>query len=323
MKIGIIGPGSIADTVAQTLVQMQEVELYAVASRDLAKAQAFAEKFGFEKAYGSYEEMLCDPQLELVYITTPHSHHYEQMMLCLEHGKHVLCEKAFTLNAAQARAVQAKAEEKGLLVAEAIWTRYMPSRKMINDLLASGVIGKPNTLTGNLSYPISHKARIMRPELAGGALLDIGIYGLNFAWMHFGNDIERIESTVQMTDTGVDAMETITIFYKDGRMAVLTHSIYARSDRKGIIHGDKGYMVVDNINNPQSISVFDTADNLLAHYDVPQQISGYEYEFIECIDLINKGKIQSESMPMADTVEMMEVMDSLRRKWGVVYPQEQ
>lgn len=323
MKIGIIGPGSIADTVAQTLVQMQEVELYAVASRDLAKAQTFAEKFGFEKAYGSYEEMLCDPQLELVYITTPHSHHYEQMMLCLEHGKHVLCEKAFTLNAAQARAVQAKAEEKGLLVAEAIWTRYMPSRKMINDLLASGVIGKPNTLTGNLSYPISHKARIMRPELAGGALLDIGIYGLNFAWMHFGNGIERIESAVQMTDTGVDAMETITIFYKDGRMAVLTHSIYARSDRKGIIHGDKGYMVVENINNPQSISVFDTADNLLAHYDVPQQISGYEYEFIECIDLINKGKIQSESMPMADTVEMMEVMDSLRRKWGVVYPQEQ
>jgi len=323
MKIGILGPGRIANTVTQTLIQMKEVELYAVASRDLQKAQEFAAKFGFQKAYGSYEEMLQDPQLELVYITTPHSHHYEQMMLCLEYGKHVLCEKAFTLNAAQAKAVKAKAEEKGLLAAEAIWTRYMPSRKMIDDLISSGIIGKPNTLTGNLSYPISHKTRIMRPELAGGALLDIGIYGLNFAWMHFGNDIERMESAVQMTDTGVDAMETITIFYKDGRMAVLTHSIYSRSDRKGMIHGDKGYMVIENINNPQSISVYDEEDNLLECHKVPDQISGYEYEFLECIDLIEKGENDGVSMPLADTVEMMEVMDSLRRKWGVVYPQEQ
>ena len=128
MKIGILGPGSIANTVTQTLARMEEVELYAVASRSLDKAAAFAEKFGFQKAYGSYEEMLSDPNLELVYITTPHSHHYEQMLLCLEHGKHVLCEKAFTLNAQQASAIRAKAEEKGLLAAEAIWTRYMPSR---------------------------------------------------------------------------------------------------------------------------------------------------------------------------------------------------
>lgn len=322
MKIGIIGPGSIADTVTATLVQMDEVECYAVASRNLEKAKAFAEKFGFEKAYGSYDEMLADPLVELVYITTPHSHHYEQIMLCLDAGKNVICEKAFTLNAMQAKAVKAKAEEKGLLVAEAIWTRYMPSRSMINQVIESGIIGRVNTLTANLSYPIDWKQRIIRPELAGGALLDIGIYGLNFAWMHFGNDIARIESSVSMTDTGVDAMETITIFYNDGRMSVLTHSIYARSDRKGIIHGDKGYMVVENINNPQSISVYDTEDHLLAHYDVPEQISGYEYEFAECIEAISKGKTQCVSMPLADTVEMMEVMDSLRKRWGIVYPQE-
>ena len=323
MKIGILGPGSIADTVTQTLVHVKEVELCAVASRNLDKAKAFSEKFGFEKAYGSYEELVTDPEVELVYITTPHSHHYEQMMLCLEHGKHVLCEKAFTLNAAQARAVKAKAEEKGLLAAEAIWTRYMPSRKMIDDLIASGIIGKVNTLTANLSYPIDYKARIMRPELAGGALLDIGIYGLNFAVMHFGSEIERIESSVRMTDTGVDAMETITIFYQDSRMAVLTHSIYARSDRKGIIHGDQGYLVVENINNPQSVSVYDTSDKLLAHYDVPEQISGYEYEFMECSAAIEAGRRECDSMPLAETVHMMEMMDGLRRQWGMVYPQEQ
>ena len=162
----------------------------------------------------------------------------------------------------------------------------------------------------------------MKPELAGGALLDIGIYGLNFALMHFGDDIESIETSVQFTDTGVDAMETITIFYEDGRMAVLTHSIYARSDRKGIIHGDKGYVVVENINNPQSISVYDVNDCLLAHYDVPKQISGYEYEFIESGDLIRAGEYESRSMPMDTTVSVMELMDSIRESWGMIYPQE-
>ena len=125
-----------------------------------------------------------------------------------------------------------------------------------------------------------------------------------------------------MTSTGVDAMETITIFYKDGRMAVLTHSIYARSDRKGIIHGDKGYIVVENINNPQSVSVFDLEDKLIARYDVPEQINGYEYQFAECAKALAEGRTESWSMPLADTVYMMEFMDSLRKQWGMVYPQE-
>ena len=323
MKLGILGPGRIARTVAATLVQMPEIECYAVASRNRERAAEFAKDFGFEKVYDTYEAMLQDPELELVYITTPHSHHYEQMMLCLEHGKHVICEKAFTLNADQAGQIRAFAAQKGLYVAEAIWTRYMPSRKLINDIIASGIIGKVNTLTANLSYNIAYKERIMESALAGGALLDIGIYGLNFALMHFGDEIEKMESTVKLTETGVDAMETITIFYKDGRMAVLTHSIYCRSDRKGIIHGETGYIVVENINNPQSVSVYDAGDNLLAFHKVPQQISGYEYEFQEVVRCIGAGKQEADSMPMVTTVQVMEIMDSLRRTWGVVYPQEQ
>ena len=322
MKIGILGAGKIAGTVAATLVQMQEMECVAVASRDLEKAKAFADRFGFRKAYGSYEEMLSDPEVELVYIATPHSHHYEHIMLCLEYGKHVLCEKAFTINADQASRVAEEAEKRGLYLAEAIWTRYMPSRRIINNVLASGVIGTPNTLTANLSYVIYDKERIVRPELAGGALLDIGVYGLNFALMHFGSDIASIGSAVQMTDEGVDAMESITIFYNDGRMAVLTHSIYARSDRKGIIHGDKGYLVVENINNPQSVSVYDLQDNLVERYDVPAQISGYEYQFLEAERCIRAGKLQADSMPLSETVYVMDVMDDLRAQWGMVYPQE-
>lgn len=323
MKIGILGAGNISHMVAPALVALPEIECYAVASRDLEKAKAFAEEFGFEKAYDSYEALLSDPAVELVYVATPHSHHFEHMMLCLEHGKNVICEKAFTMNAQQAKTICAAAKEKGLYAAEAIWTRYMPSRKMIQELLGSGIIGKPNTLTANLSYVISDKQRIYDPALAGGALLDIGVYGLNFALMHFGSDIVRVESSVSKMDTGVDGMEVITLHYRDGRMAVLTHSVYCRSDRMGIIHGDKGYLVVENINNPQSIQVFDTEDRLLARYDVPEQVNGYEYEFAEAARCIAEGKLEADSMPHAHTIEVMEMMDSLRKAWGVVYPQEQ
>ena len=323
MKIGILGAGYIAETVAPALAALPEITCCAAASRTPGKAEAFAREHGFEKAYTSYEEMLSDPEVELVYVATPHSHHFEHMMLCLEHGKNVICEKAFTMNAQQAKAVCTAAREKGLYVAEAIWTRYMPSRKMIQDILDSGIIGKPNTLTANLSYVISDKQRIYDPALAGGALLDIGVYGLNFALMHFGNDIVRVESSVAKMDTGVDGMEVITLHYRDGRMAVLTHSVYCRSDRMGIIHGDKGYLVVENINNPQSIQVFDTEDRLLARYDVPEQVNGYEYEFAEAARCIAEGKLEADSMPHAHTIQVMEMMDSLRKAWGVVYPQEQ
>ena len=322
MKIGVLGTGAIAHIVTKTLVQMDSAECYAVGSRSMERAEQFRSEFGFSRAYGSYEELVSDPEVELVYVATPHTQHFECMMLCMEHGKPVLCEKAFTVNAKQAEQVRAYAEAHHAFAAEAIWPRYMPSRKIIDEVLKSGVIGTPNTLTANLSYVIDQKPRIIDPNLAGGALLDIGVYGINFMLMHFGADIERVESSVQMTDTGVDGMESITVFYKDGRMAVLTHSIYARSDRKGIIHGDKGYLVVENINNPSSVSVYDASDHLLQKIDVPAQISGYEYEFECCMEAIRQGAWEAPQMPLADSVEMMKLMDGIRAQWGLVYPAE-
>lgn len=322
MKIGILGCGAMAETFAETLRQMEEVECWAAASRTLERAEEFAEKYGFEKAYGSYEELCADPEVELIYIATPHSSHFDNMKLCIRHKKPVLCEKSFTVNAREAEQIREYAEQEQVFVAEAIWTRYMPSRNMIQEIIDSGIIGDISVLTANLSYPISHKERIMRPELAGGALLDIGVYGVNFAMMHFGTDIERIESSVRMTDTGVDAMESITIFFRGGRMAVLTHDIYSRSDRKGIFYGEKGYIIVENINNPQSISVYDTEDRLVRRMDVPKQISGYEYEVLECIDAVRSGEKESISMPLSDTIKVMEIMDQLRGQWGLVYPRE-
>lgn len=322
MKTGILGCGVMAETFADTLRQMGEVECYAAASRTLKRAEEFAGKYGFKKAYGSYEELCADPEVELIYIATPHSSHFDNMKLCIRHKKPVLCEKSFTVNAREAEQIREYAEQEQVFVAEAIWTRYMPSRNMIQEIIDSGIIGNISVLTANLSYPISHKERIMRPELAGGALLDIGVYGVNFAMMHFGTDIERIESSVRMTDTGVDAMESITIFSRGGRMAVLTHDIYSRSDRKGIFYGEKGYIIVENINNPQSISVYDTEDRLVRRMDVPKQISGYEYEVLECIDAVRSGEKESTSMPLSDTIKVMEIMDQLRGQWGLVYPRE-
>ena len=322
MNIGFIGAGRIANTLAATMARMEDVNLYAVAARDLDRAQAFAAQYGFDKAYGSYAEMLRDPNVELVYIATPHSHHFEHMKLCIESGKNVLCEKAFTLNAAQAREIAALARERGVYVAEAIWTRYMPSRAMINEVLASGIIGNISTLTCNLSYPVTYQARIVQPELAGGARLDVGIYGLNFALMHFGDDILRTDSSVRFTDTGVDAMETITLHYRDGRMAVITAGVLARGDRKGIFYGDKGYIIVENINNPQSISVYDLTDTLVKKLEVPAQITGYEYQIREAMARIRAGEIESASMPLDTTIAVMERMDALRKDWGLIYPME-
>lgn len=322
MKIGVLGTGRIVQTVTATLQKMDDMECYAIASRTLERAKEAAEEYGYQKAYGSYEELVADDEVELVYVATPHSRHYEDMKLCIEHKKPVLCEKSFTMNGKQAMEIQRLAKEKGVFVAEAIWTRYMPSRQLIQEVVDSGVIGKVLTLTANLSYTIYDKERIVTPELAGGALLDVGVYGINFAMMHFGEEIERMETSVQFTSTGVDGMESITLFYKDGRMAVLTHGIYGRSDRKGIFYGEKGYIVVENINNPQSISVYDAGDQLVQRIDVPEQISGYEYQFVECQKAIADGLGESISMPLSDSIKVMQVMDAVRHKWGLVYPQE-
>ena len=322
MKIGILGAGSIAGTLASTMRQMEDVECYAVASGSQEKAERFAKEYGFKKAYGSYEKMLADQEVELIYIATPHSHHYRHMKMCIEAGKHVLCEKSFTVNEKQAEEVFRLAEEKGVLVTEAIWTRYMPSVKIINDLLADNVIGEVMTLTANLDYAIADQERLIKPELAGGALLDVGVYPLNFALMHFGNKIAKTHSTAIMTETGVDGQNAITLSYEDNRMAVLTSGMYGLSDRQGIFYGSKGWMVVDNVNNPLEVKVYNQNRELIQTVSMPKQINGYEYEIQEIIECIRKGEKECPSMKHKDTLEVMRLMDGFRKEWGVHYPND-
>lgn len=321
-RIGIIGCGWIAEKMAITLQGMEKVEAYAIASRDLNKAETFAQKWNFTRAYGSYEEMLDDELVDLVYIATPHSHHYAHTRLSLLKGKPVLCEKAFTANAKEAEELLQLAKEKNLFLTEAIWTRYMPLSQTICGLVDNGAIGRPQLLTANLCYPNYHKERMHKPELAGGALLDLGVYTLNFAAMVFGTDIIRTTSACIKTDTGVDAQNSITLEYADGKMAILCSSQMAKSDRQGIISGDKGFMIVDNINNPQKVSVYDSDYQLTAVYNCPPQITGYEYQVYASIEALENGWLESPFMPHQETLRIMRQMDELRKEWGVIYPSD-
>lgn len=204
LRLAILGAGHIAETMATTVCHMETVELYAVAAREESRARAFAEKYGAKRYYGSYEEMLRDDQVELVYIATPHSHHAAHAKLCIEHRRPVLCEKAFTTTAAEAAEVLQLAKERGVFLAEAMWVRYMPMSVMLREAIDAGKIGTVTALTANLGYSVLHKERLARPELGGGALLDLGVYTLNFATWLLGDEPERIETTVVPLETQRD-----------------------------------------------------------------------------------------------------------------------
>lgn len=321
-QIGIIGTGNIAAVMADTINKMKNVKLYAVASREKVKADVFAGKYGCKKAYGSYEELASDKKVDLIYIATPHSEHFANAKMCIEHGKPVLCEKAFTANAAQAEELVRLSEEKGVFLAEAMWTRYMPMLTTIREVVGSGVIGEPKTLTANLGYVISHVERLKDPGLAGGALLDLSIYPLNFALMLFGYNIAKIDSSCTYTDTGVDEQDSITLQYLDGRVAHLNSSMVSLSDRKGIVYGTKGFIIVENINNFESVAVYDSLYRKVGVYKCPKQISGYEYEVEASIKAIRSRQIECAEMPHAETLRVMKIMDSIRKEWGIVFPFE-
>ncbi len=322
INYAIMGAGSYADLIGDTVNKMKNVNAYAVASRDLGRAQATADKYGYSKAYGSYEEMLSDPEIDLVHIATPHSLHAKQAIQCLEAGKHVLCEKAFTVTADEARSIIALAKEKNLLITEAMWPRYVPMAKTIQDFYRSGKIGKIHSLTGNLGYPIYHIDRLQNPELAGGALLDVGVYALTFASVVMGNDIKEISTTAVMNERGVDLKNMTTLTYSDGRTASLFSSSLGPTDRMGVLYGETGYAIVENINNYQSLKVYNAAHELLEQINCPPQITGYEYQVQAAADAINAGRIECEDMTHADTIFIMELMDKIRHSWGLWYPGE-
>lgn len=315
MNLAILGAGGIAQTMANTVNGMEDVNLYAVASRSAEKAAAFAEKYGAEKSYGSYEEMLQDDGVDLVYIATPHSHHYAHAKLCIDYGKPSLCEKAFMWNAKETEEILAYAKEKNVFITEAMWVRYMPMSVMLKEVLASGRIGEVIGLTANLGYSLMHVERLVRPELAGGALLDLGVYTLNFATWILGDEIQSFSTSVVKHETGVDKQEFVDLIYPDGTQAGLFNTMQAVTDRKGYIYGTKGHIVVDNINNYEAMHIYNNKYELEETIERPKQITGYEYEVWACKRALEAGQLECEEMPHEHTLRIMRLLDEIKAQW--------
>ena len=317
MNVGIIGAGHIAEKAATTLGAMEDMQCLAIGSRSLEKAQAFAARFSVPRAYGSYAELLADPDVELVYVAVPHSCHFEVTRDAILAGKPCLVEKSFMLSATEAATILALAREKGVFVAEALWPRYMPVRELGRELLASGVIGQPRMVTASIAYNVSDKERVLRPELGGGALLDLGVYLLNFVRMFFDSPIDRLNTTCIKADTGVDATEDITLVLADGTLASLQASAWCQGGNEAVIAGTTGYLLFDDLIHPTRISVCRKRHVVERVVQMPPEITGFEYQFRACRDAIRSGLVEPPQMPHSESLYLMHLMDRLRAEWGV------
>lgn len=316
-NVGIIGAGHIAEKAATTLSAMDDMQCLAIGSRSLEKAQAFAGRFGIERAYGSYADLLADPDIQLVYVATPHSCHFEVARDAILAGKPCLVEKSFMLNATEAAAILALAREQGVFVAEAIWPRYMPVRSIGRELLASGIIGQPKMVSATLAYNVSDKERILKPELGGGALLDLGVYLLTFVRMYFDSPIERLNTTCIKAPSGVDASEDITMILADGTLASLQASAWCQGGNEAVIAGTTGYLIFDDLIHPTKISVCRKRHIVERVVEMPEEITGFEYQFRACRDAILAGALEPQQMPHSEILYVMHLMDRLKAEWGM------
>jgi len=322
-KVGIVGAGWIAQKAAITLNGLPGLRCYAIASRSGEKARDFAARWGVEKAYGSYSAMLEDPDVDLVYVATPHSHHFDITCEALEKGYPCLVEKAFMANRKQAQAVVDLSRERKVFLAEAIWTRYQPAVEMVRKVIREGRIGEPRLITATLGYSMGDKERIMRADLCGGALLDLGVYALNFVRMFCDRPIVSIGSQCVKSDTGMDLSDAISIVLEGGVLANVQSSACCVGDNIGVIAGTEGNLIIDNINNPQTIRVNGPDRVFREELKVPPQITGYEYQFLACRDAMAQGLLEPPQMPLEETLYIMELMDDLRAEWGVRYPMDE
>lgn len=325
IKWGVIGCGNIANMFATSLKALGSGSILAGASRTPGRAAEFALKHNAERAYTDYEALAMDPDIDAVYIATTHNFHYENAKLCLKHGKHVLCEKSFTVNANQASELIELASEKGLFLMEAVWTRFLPAIVELQKRLAAGVIGEVKTVTANFCLGFtgnvfSDEHRLKNPALAGGALLDLGIYPITFASIVFGKEPIRIQSSAVMTDTGVDESSFYLLDYEDGCRAMLSSSLTDTAPNEGIIYGSKGFIRVPLF---WAAGEFEIHPNDTAEPETVKlpYIEGenFKFEIAHAMECIEAKKTESDIMPLYTTLSIMQTMDTLRSQWGLKY----
>lgn len=326
LGVGIMACGNIAGTMAESISKMEGIRVAACASRTLEKAELFAEKHSVPKAYGTYEEMLEDRDVGIVYVASPHSHHAEHTEMCIRAGKPVICEKSFTVNASQAEKVLALAHERGVFVTEAILTRYVPLIGTIRDLVRHGSIGRITAVHCDLGYSVAHRQRVIDPGLAGGALLDVGVYCVNFILSVTGGSPSSVSASARLSDGGVDLENAVTMVLDtpDGEvLSSFCSSVTGRMDRCGFIYGTDGFIKVGNVNNYEYAEVYGGNGRLEKRIARPEQTgTAYFYQFDSCRRVLSEGGTECPEMPHSETLRVMRIMDRIRREMGVSYPFE-
>jgi predicted dehydrogenase len=323
LRWGILGTGWIAHAQTADLIA-NGFTVTAVGSRTADAAAAFAGEFGIPGAHASYEALVADDEVDVVYVSTPHPLHTSNALLALEAGRHVLVEKPFALNARQARQVVDLAESRGLVVLEAMWTRFLPTMVRLRELIAAGVIGDVRTLIADHDQVLSQDplARGLNPDLGGGALLDLGIYPVSFAYDLFGAPT-TVLADAAMTATGVDRQTAIVLGFEGGRQAVLHCALDTRGPNRAVVLGTKGRIELDPVwYTSTSFTVLDSDDVVVDRYDEPVNGRGMQFQAAELERLVTEGLTAGSILPPSETVRILETLDEVRRQIGLVYPAE-
>lgn len=326
MRWGILGPGGIARTFGNSLRSGTRQEIVAVGSRSAQRAEAYAQEFDVAHTHTSYEALVTDPDVDIVYIASPHSEHLDHARLALSAGKPVLVEKAFARSAAEAEEVFDLARERGLFAMEAMWTRFLPHIDVLRQILEQGLLGQVDVVFadhGQRLYP-GGPARLSQPELAGGALLDLGVYPVSFASFALG-PFATITATGTLTDLGVDAREAITITNAAGAQAVLHTTMTAKTPCTASVSGPGGRVEIDTVfYTPTQLRLYDGAGEHVGTFDsLPEDAGkGMHFEAAEAARCLAAGTTESDLLPWDETLRVMTAMDTVRSQLGVVYPGE-
>lgn len=319
IKWGIVGAGNIANKFAGAIKNVKEAELTAVASQSEGKGRMFADRHDIKNVFTAYEEMAKSDIVDAVYIATPHPFHKPCAEIFLNAKKHVLCEKPVCVNTGQAVKLAECAKENGVFLMEAMWTRFLPAVKEALKIANSGEIGKIRGVKADFCYSMTpdEEAKIFRNDMAGGSLLDVGIYGLNFAAIFLGDNPESIISLSDVCN-GVDCQTNVLIKYPNGTIASVSSAIDVKKPETGYIYGTKGYIALPQFYGAQELIV--NSANEERHISKPSIGDGFEEEIIEACNCINSGKMQSDIMPMSESIRILEQMDKIREQINLRYP---
>jgi predicted dehydrogenase len=319
---GILGPGGIAQAFAKDLTFIEGHTIGAVGSRSIANAEKFANTFG-GTAYGSYEELVADSSIDAIYVATPHPAHHDNVILALNAGKPVLCEKPFAVNAKQAQAMVDAAAKNKVALMEAMWARFLPHYAKVREIVASGVLGPILSIHADHGQRLADQgiARLVDPQLAGGALLDLGIYPISFAQMILGNPTS-ITSKAVMTDRGVDAQTSMIFSYDNGAQAVLTTTMIEQTPCRAVVAGLHGWLEIDRtFYNPASMRVI-LNDGSVTEYPSAYTGHGLREQAESFKQIVQSGAVESKVLTWKDTVDIMKSMDTVRSQIGLTYPFE-